>query len=96
MWRGGAVVRCGVAVRCGGVVRRGAAWWCGADGFPSHPSSTAVHSHRSPQVQALLSGLHQDGQPAVRHLALLHSTHQLGAGNRGNIEDEETVAELWM
>lgn len=44
-------------------------------GLDSAPAP--VHRHRLPLIQILLGRLQQDGQTAVRHLALLHGAHQL-------------------
>lgn len=49
----------------------------------SHPgpvsdsAPTTVHRHWAPLIQSFLRWHQQDGQPAVGHLTLFHSTHQL-------------------
>lgn len=46
-------------------------------GVSSEPPSAAIHRDGLAAPQVLLGALHQHGQPAARHAALLDGTHQL-------------------
>lgn len=53
-------------------------------GVSSEPASAPIHRDGLAAPQVLLGALHQHGQPAARHAALLDGTHQLGTrGTRG-------------
>lgn len=53
-------------------------------GVSSEPASAPIHRDGLAAPQVLLGALHQHGQPAARHVALLDGTHQLGTrGTRG-------------
>ena len=54
----------------------------------SDAASAPVHRHRASLIQSFLRRLHQDGQAAVGHLALLHGAHQLHRKQSGVSDNE--------
>lgn len=61
----------------------------------SDAASAPVHRHRASLIQSFLRRLHQDGETAVGHLALLHGAHQLHRKQSRCVRQQAEGAGLW-